>query len=84
MPDDRFNEYCEALLAQYTRKNTQTVTQRLPAKSPQFSLTRPAFYTQSAQERNESKGGHPGETPPGQLEVPAESPTRLKRDCPGS
>ena len=29
MPDDRFNEYCEALLAQYTRKNTQTVTQRL-------------------------------------------------------
>ena len=29
MPDDRFNEYCEALLAQYTRKNTQTVTHRL-------------------------------------------------------
>ena len=29
MSDDRFNEYCEALLAQYTRKNTQTVTQRL-------------------------------------------------------
>ena len=29
MPDDRFNEYCEALLAQYTRRNTQTVTQRL-------------------------------------------------------
>ena len=29
MPDDRFNEYCEALLAQYTRKNTQTITQRL-------------------------------------------------------
>ena len=26
MPDDRFNEYCEALLAQYTRRNTQTVT----------------------------------------------------------
>ena len=29
MPDDRFNEYCEALLAQYTRRNTQTVTQLL-------------------------------------------------------
>ena len=29
MPDDRFNEYCEALLAQYARRNTQTVTQRL-------------------------------------------------------
>ena len=29
MPDDRFNEYCEALVAQYTRENTQTVTQRL-------------------------------------------------------
>lgn len=29
MPEDRFNEYCEALLAQYTRRNTQTVTQRL-------------------------------------------------------
>ena len=29
MPDDRFNELCEALLAQYTRRNTQTVTQRL-------------------------------------------------------
>ena len=29
MPADRFNEYCEALLAQYTRRNTQTVTQRL-------------------------------------------------------
>ena len=29
MPDDRFNEHCEAFLAQYTRKNTQTVTQRL-------------------------------------------------------
>ncbi len=29
MPDDRFNEYCEAFLAQYMRRNTQTVTQRL-------------------------------------------------------
>ena len=29
MPDDRFNEHCEAFLAQYTRRNTQTVTQRL-------------------------------------------------------
>ena len=29
MVDDNFNEYCEALLAQYTRKNTKTVTQRL-------------------------------------------------------
>ena len=29
MPDDRFNEHCEALLAQYTRRNSQTVTQRL-------------------------------------------------------
>ena len=29
MSDDRFNEYCEALLAQYTRRNTPTVTQRL-------------------------------------------------------
>ena len=29
MLDDNFNKYCEALLAKYTRKNTQTVTQRL-------------------------------------------------------
>ena len=29
MPDDRFNELCEAFLAQYTRRNSQTVTQRL-------------------------------------------------------
>ena len=29
MPEDNFNRYCEALLAQYTRKNTQTATQRL-------------------------------------------------------
>ena len=29
MPDDRFNEYCEGLLVQYTRRNTQTITQRL-------------------------------------------------------
>ena len=29
MPDDRFNEYCENLLAQYKHRNTQTVTQRL-------------------------------------------------------
>ena len=29
MPDDRFNEHCEAFLAQYTRRNTQTVIQRL-------------------------------------------------------
>ena len=29
MPDDRFNEYCENLLAQYKRRNTQTVTRRL-------------------------------------------------------
>ena len=29
MPDDRFNEHCEAFLAQYTRRNTQTVAQRL-------------------------------------------------------
>ena len=29
MPDDRFNEYCENLLAQYKRRNTPTVTQRL-------------------------------------------------------
>ena len=29
MPDDRFNEYCEGLLAQYARSNTQTVRQRL-------------------------------------------------------
>ena len=29
MPEDRFNEHCEAFLAQYTRRNTQTVTQRL-------------------------------------------------------
>ena len=29
MPDDRFNEHCEAFLAQYTRRNSQTVTQRL-------------------------------------------------------
>ena len=29
MPEDRFNEYCEVLLAQYTRRNMQTVTQRL-------------------------------------------------------
>ena len=29
MPGDNFNKYCEALLAQYTRKNTKTVTWRL-------------------------------------------------------
>ena len=29
MSDDNFNKYCEDLLAKYTRKNTQTVTQRL-------------------------------------------------------
>ena len=29
MPDDRFNEYCEGLLAGYKRKNTKAVTQRL-------------------------------------------------------
>ena len=29
MPDDRFNGYCENLLAQYKRRNTKTVTQRL-------------------------------------------------------
>ena len=29
MPGDRFNEHCEAFLAQYTRRNSQTVTQRL-------------------------------------------------------
>ena len=29
MSDDRFNEYCETLLAQYKRRNTHTVTQRL-------------------------------------------------------
>ena len=28
-PDDNFNRYCEAFLAKYARKNTQTVTQRL-------------------------------------------------------
>ncbi len=33
MPEDRFNEYCETLLAQYTRRNTQTVTQRLESLS---------------------------------------------------
>ena len=29
MPADRFNEYCENLLAQHKRRNTKTVTQRL-------------------------------------------------------
>ena len=29
MPDDRFNEYCEGLLASYKRRNTKAVTQRL-------------------------------------------------------
>ena len=29
MSDDRFNEYCEALLAQYTRSNQQAVTRHL-------------------------------------------------------
>ena len=29
MPEDRFNEYCEGLLASYKRRNTKTVTQRL-------------------------------------------------------
>ena len=29
MPDDRFNNYCENLLAQYKRRNTKAVTQRL-------------------------------------------------------
>ena len=28
-PNDNFNRYCEAFLAKYARKNTQTVTQRL-------------------------------------------------------
>ena len=28
-PDDNFNKYCEAFLAKYARKNTQTVTRRL-------------------------------------------------------
>ena len=44
-----------------------------------------AGFAQSAQERNEPEGGHPGETPPGRLAggLPAESPTQLKRDCPG-
>ena len=44
-----------------------------------------AGFAQSAQERNEPEGGHPGETPPGRLEggLPAKSPTQLKRDCPG-
>ena len=43
-----------------------------------------AGFAQSAQERNEPEGGHPGETPPGRLEggLPAKSPTQLKRDCP--
>ena len=27
--DDGFNDYCENLLVQYKRRNTQTVTQRL-------------------------------------------------------
>ena len=29
MPDDRFNEYCEGLLASYRRRNTRIITQRL-------------------------------------------------------
>ena len=29
MPDDRFNEYCETLLARYNCRNTSTVTRRL-------------------------------------------------------
>lgn len=29
LADDNFNKHCEALLAQYIRKNTKTVTQRL-------------------------------------------------------
>ena len=29
MPDDKFNEYCENLLVQYKRRDTQTVAQRL-------------------------------------------------------
>ena len=29
MPDDRFNEYCEGLLASYKRRNTRAVAQRL-------------------------------------------------------
>ena len=29
MPDDRFNEYCEGLLANYKRRNTKAATQRL-------------------------------------------------------
>ena len=29
MPDDRFNEYCEVLVASYKRRNTKAVTQRL-------------------------------------------------------
>ena len=43
-----------------------------------------AGFAQSAQERNQPEGGHPGEAPPGRLEggLPAKSPTQLKRDCP--
>ena len=29
MPKDRFNEYCENLLARYTRRNQQAVTRHL-------------------------------------------------------
>ena len=43
-----------------------------------------AGFAQSAQERNEPEGGHPGETPPGRLEggLPAESPTQLSPNPP--
>ena len=33
MPDDRFNEYCEGLLASYKRRNTKAVAQRLESLS---------------------------------------------------
>ena len=52
--------------------------------APQNLATLRQGFAQSAQERNEPEGGHPGETPPGRLEggLPAKSPTQLKRDCP--
>ena len=55
------------------------------AGSARTTLPRTATgIAQSAQERKEPEGGHPGETPPGRLEggLPAKSPTQLKRDCP--
>ena len=50
MPDDRFNEYCEGLLASYKRRNTKAVAQRLESLSDTICKQR---------DHKESSGGLP-------------------------